>query len=117
KELTLDEIGVDKDWIISVAQLRELGKKWLGEHSGELDKRWADVKPEQAYTFVYTSGTTGPPKGVVITHKNIVWECDAMKDTLPIDESDEQLLFLPLAHIFARILEWTSILKGSRIAF
>jgi long-chain acyl-CoA synthetase len=118
-EIKLDEVVPDaeKSWVVSVAQLREEGQKWLGAHAGELEKRWADVKPEQAYTFVYTSGTTGPPKGVVLTHKNIVWECEAMRDTLPIDESDEQLLFLPLAHIFARILEWTSILKGSRIAF
>jgi long-chain acyl-CoA synthetase len=118
-EIKLDEVVPDaeKSWVMSVAQLREEGKKWLGAHAGELEKRWAEVKPEQAYTFVYTSGTTGPPKGVVLTHKNIVWECEAMKDVLPIDESDEQLLFLPLAHIFARLLEWSTILKGSRIAF
>jgi long-chain acyl-CoA synthetase len=119
KEVRIEEVvpASDKEWVLSVAELRKLGQKWLGEHGGELDKRWADVKPEQAYTFVYTSGTTGPPKGVVLTHKNIVWECGAMKETLPISETDEQLLFLPLAHIFARILEWTSIMKGSRIAF
>jgi long-chain acyl-CoA synthetase len=106
-----------KSWVLSMADLRAAGQKWLGEHAGELEKRWAAVKPEQAYTFVYTSGTTGPPKGVVLTHKNILWEGEAMKDVFPIDESDEQLLFLPLAHIFARILEWASIQKGSRIAF
>ncbi|MCU1281756.1 MAG: long-chain fatty acid--CoA ligase, partial [bacterium] len=91
--------------------------KWLGAHGGELEKRWADIKADDSFTFVYTSGTTGPPKGVVLTHKNIVWECDSMKDVLPVDENDEQLLFLPMAHIFAKILEWTSIAKGSRIAF
>jgi long-chain acyl-CoA synthetase len=46
-----------------------------------------------------------------------VWECDSMREVLPIDHSDEQLLFLPMAHIFAKILEWTTIAKGSRIAF
>jgi long-chain acyl-CoA synthetase len=119
KELRLEEVvsAADKSWVMSISELRAEGQKWLGAHAGELEKRWADVKPEQAYTFVYTSGTTGPPKGVVLTHRNIVWECEAMRETLPITEEDEQLLFLPLAHIFARILEWTTILKGSKVAF
>jgi long-chain acyl-CoA synthetase len=119
KELRIEEVvpAADKSWVMSIAELRAEGQKWLGAHAGELDRRWADVKPEQAYTFVYTSGTTGPPKGVVLTHHNIVWECEAMKETLPIGDDDEQLLFLPLAHIFARILEWTTIMKGSKIAF
>jgi long-chain acyl-CoA synthetase len=118
-ELKLDDVvpAADKDWVISIQALREAGKKWLGEHAGELEKRWAEVKPEQAFTFVYTSGTTGPPKGVVLTHANIVWECNAMRDVLPVDESDEQLLFLPFAHIFAKLLEWITIARGSRIAF
>jgi long-chain acyl-CoA synthetase len=116
-ELTLENVGAPKDWILSVSELRELGKKWLGEHAGELEKGWAEIKPESPFTFVYTSGTTGPPKGVVLTHANIVWECTAMKDVLPVDETDEQLLFLPLAHIFAKLLEWVTVTKGCRIAF
>src|SRR5207245_2252404 len=66
---------------------------------------------------VYTSGTTGPPKGVVLTHENIVATTHAVRDVLPFGEEDEQLLFLPLAHIFAKILEWTTIQKGAKIAF
>jgi len=117
-ELTLDDVvGADKSWVMSLAELRELGKKWLGEHTGELDRGFADIKPDNAFTIVYTSGTTGPPKGVVITHSNIVWELSAMHDVLPVDETDEQLLFLPLAHIFAKLLEWVTVSRGSRIAF
>jgi long-chain acyl-CoA synthetase len=116
-QLTLDDVGADKNWLLSLAELRAMGQKWLGEHAGELEKRWTEINAEDSFTFVYTSGTTGPPKGVVLTHKNIVWECDSMREALPIDERDEQLLFLPMAHIFAKILEWTTIAKGSRIAF
>jgi long-chain acyl-CoA synthetase len=118
-EIKLDEVvpAKDKDWVISLDQLREDGKTWLAAHAGELERGWADIDPAQPFTIVYTSGTTGPPKGVVLTHANIVWECNAMKDVMPVDESDEQLLFLPLAHIFAKILEWTTIYKGSRVAF
>ncbi|HEX8952842.1 MAG TPA: long-chain fatty acid--CoA ligase, partial [Polyangia bacterium] len=118
-ELKLDDVvkPADKAWLMSLGDLRVEGEKWLGAHAGELEKRWAEIKADDSFTFVYTSGTTGPPKGVVLTHKNIVWECDSMRDVLPVDASDEQLLFLPMAHIFAKILEWTSIAKGSRIAF
>lgn len=118
-ELTMSDVlpPGDKAWAMSLGELRVEGEKWLGAHAGELEKRWAEIKPEDSFTFVYTSGTTGPPKGVVLTHKNMVWECDAMREVLPTDESDEQLLFLPMAHIFAKILEWTTIAKGSRIAF
>jgi long-chain acyl-CoA synthetase len=118
-EVTLDDVlgDIDKSWLISLDQLRQEGQKWLGAHPAELERIWAAIEPEHNFTFVYTSGTTGPPKGVVLTHKNIVWECDSFRDVLPIDENDEELLFLPLAHIFARILEWASIETGARIAF
>ncbi len=116
-QLTLDDVGAPRDWLMSLAELRQAGQKWLGEHGGELEKRWSEIASDDGFTFVYTSGTTGPPKGVVLTHKNMVWECDSMREVLPIDEHDEQLLFLPMAHIFAKILEWTTIAKGSRIAF
>jgi len=118
-ELKLEDVTQpgDKAWLISLGELRVEGDKWLGAHAGELEKRWAEIKADDSFTFVYTSGTTGPPKGVVLTHKNIVWECDSMREVLPVDEADEQLLFLPMAHIFAKILEWTTICKGSRIAF
>jgi long-chain acyl-CoA synthetase len=118
-EIKLDDVVTsgDKPWVMSLGELRVEGEKWLGQHAGELEKRWAEIEPDDSFTFVYTSGTTGPPKGVVLTHKNIVWECDSMKQILPVDEKDEQLLFLPMAHIFAKILEWDSITVGSRIAF
>jgi long-chain acyl-CoA synthetase len=118
-EIKLEDVlpAADRGWVMSLAELRVEGEKWLGAHAGELERRWTEINPEDSFTFVYTSGTTGPPKGVVLTHKNIVWECDSMREVLPLDETDEQLLFLPMAHIFAKILEWTSIAKGSRIAF
>jgi long-chain acyl-CoA synthetase len=117
--LSLDDVldASAKDWVVSLEALRAAGKKWLGEHPGELERRFADVKPSDLLTLVYTSGTTGPPKGVMLTHENVVFTADAVRDVFPIGDDDEQLLFLPLAHIFAKILQWTTVQRGSRIAF
>ncbi len=118
-EIKLDEVVPPdrKDWVMSLEALRAEGRKWLGANGGELERRWEKVTPADTFTIVYTSGTTGPPKGVVLTHENIVYTCHATRPVLIFSEDDEQLLFLPLAHIFAKILEWTTIYKGARIAF
>jgi long-chain acyl-CoA synthetase len=116
--LSIDDVAGDaKDWVMSLAALREAGQAWLKANPGGLEKGWADIGPESLFTIVYTSGTTGPPKGVVLLHRNIFWECEAMRAVMQVDESDEQLLFLPLAHIFARVVEWVAVAKGARIAF
>jgi long-chain acyl-CoA synthetase len=105
------------DGVTTLSELRQAGQKWLASNPGVLEKVWEEIRPEHAFTIVYTSGTTGPPKGVVLTHKNIAFECRALEQVLSLDEDDEQLLFLPLAHIFARILEWTAITRGCVTAF
>ncbi len=107
----------DSDWLISLEELRKAGAAWLDQHDGKLAEIDAQVKPTQTLTIVYTSGTTGPPKGVVLTHNNMSYTCDAVRDILGLDPDDEQLMFLPLAHIFAKILQWAAIAVGTSIAF
>ena len=102
----------DKDWVMTQGELRASGKAWL-----EKNQLPGGQKPEDIFTIVYTSGTTGPPKGVVLTHASICCECESLKECLQIGPDDEQLLFLPLAHIFAKILEWTAIAQGAITAF
>ena len=117
KVICIDPAPSASDWVMSLSELREAGRTWLGGDAAEIEKRWSEITRASTYTIVYTSGTTGPPKGVVLTHANVLWECDAMKDVLEVNEKDEQLLFLPLAHIFARIIEWVVIATASKCAF
>lgn len=70
------------------------------------------VAPSQTATIVYTSGTTGAPKGVVLTHKNFLAEIRMLQKALPLDARHIALFFLPLAHIFARAMQFWQLSVG-----
>jgi len=72
--------------------------------AAKVDARIAAVRPDDLATLVYTSGTTGPPKGVMLTHANIVSDIHGLDAAVKLEAADEQLLFLPLAHIFGKML-------------
>ncbi|KAK5087922.1 medium-chain fatty acid-CoA ligase faa2 [Lithohypha guttulata] len=75
-------------------------------------------KPEDMITINYTSGTTGPPKGVVLTHKNAVAATSAaLVSTTPKNGDDVMCSYLPLAHIFGRLLEQSFMFSGGKIAY
>jgi long-chain acyl-CoA synthetase len=86
----------------------------------ELERSAADAVPEAVEeddlaTLIYTSGTTGPPKGCMLTHKNLVAAALGVRGQLE-DETDTVLLFLPMAHSFARIAHQSATLHGSTLA-
>jgi long-chain acyl-CoA synthetase len=84
---------------------------------GVLEERRKMTAPDDVATIVYTSGTTGPPRGVMLTQKALLSETRALLEVFPLGEEDEQLLLLPLAHIFARILVLLHAASGSRLAY
>ena len=102
------------DAVRSLAALRDDGRRWLGAHggAGSLDAHAETVGPESLFTIVYTSGTTGTPKGVVLTHENLTSSvCSAVR-AMGVNEGDQQYLFLPLAHILARQTIWVGFEAG-----
>ncbi len=70
----------------------------------ELEERIRGIGPEDLLSLVYTSGTTGVPKGAMITHANMLFTCESAMRSLYIEPHFETLLFLPLAHVFARLI-------------
>jgi len=77
----------------------------------------AAVKPEQLATIIYTSGTTGTPKGVMLSHNNIVSNVKASVKMLPVDNTKTVLSFLPLCHIFERMVIYTYFAAGCSIYY
>ena len=104
-------------FVQSLAELRAAGRQWGVAHPGELDAHGETVAPESMFTIIYTSGTTGVPKGVVLTHENMTTGvCSAIR-AMQIEGVDVQYLFLPLAHVLGRELEWCTIQIGCETAF
>jgi long-chain acyl-CoA synthetase len=101
----------------SLAELRQAGAAWIAANPGELDKRADAVKPGDCFTIIYTSGTTGQPKGVVLSHANLVASCESAVRAFNLRPDDVQYLFLPLAHVLGREVEWAPIIIGSEVAF
>lgn len=100
---------------MSLEELRERGREGDRE---EVRRRAERVEPDNAYTFVYTSGTTGPPKGCVITHGNAAAVCKIVRDIdLISQEGDEAYLYLPLAHVFALVTQLGALEVGAALAF
>lgn len=88
------------------------------EALGEASKRgYNPPSPSDIITINYTSGTTGPPKGVVLTHENAVAASSAGLMTIGQDKGDTMCSYLPLAHIFARLAEHTALWGGARIGY
>jgi long-chain acyl-CoA synthetase len=96
--------GGTATFVVSLDALRASGRLRLARDPSFVDERVRSLDPDAPATFVYTSGTTGPPKGAVITHRNITWTITALTRTVPIYPSDRFLSYLPLSHIAERIV-------------
>jgi long-chain acyl-CoA synthetase len=96
--------GTDDGWTITLAELERQGAAWDAAHPGAFDEAASSSGPEDLATLIYTSGTTGKPKGVMLTHDNWVFEAESIVQLGVLHSDDKQLLFLPLAHSFAKVL-------------
>ena len=103
--------------IMTWETLRRRGRDSVDAHRSTLAERVASTRPTDLATIVYTSGTTGPPKGVMQTHGNHIAAVTASKQATPVEEGWVHLLFLPLAHSFARLESFLGVAHGLTTAF
>jgi long-chain acyl-CoA synthetase len=104
--------------VISLAKLRELGREYGKSHPEDLRHRSAAVKPGDLAILVYTSGTTGKPKGAMHSHEGLVFTTRGYNTVVAQDSNDERMCFLPLCHIAERIGgEYFALYTGSKLNF
>jgi long-chain acyl-CoA synthetase len=100
------------DWVMTLAELTERGRKYDAEDATRFEKTARAVRADSLATLVYTSGTTGEPKGVELTHDCWVYEAEAIDRLELLHPDDKQLLWLPLSHVFGKVLEAAQLRIG-----
>ncbi len=110
--------GLDDPGVTSLTALRERGRAHAAAHPGLLDQRSAACRPEDLAILVYTSGTTGRPKGAMHSHRGLVHTVRGYNTLVAQDETDERMCFLPLCHIAERMGgEYFALYTGSVLNF
>ena len=89
--------------VMTYDDLLELGRKIVEKDPDLFEKHMSEVTPEDLAVLIYTSGTTGPPKGAMLTHRNVTWMGGVVDNSIPVDDADETISFLPLCHVFERL--------------
>lgn len=103
KQITAKDIDASKQKVLTFTELLDIGHAYGQEQSLNFEAMCQEPSPDDLLTLIYTSGTTGEPKGVMLTHNNLVTNIVAALTHINIDESDRLLSFLPLSHSFERM--------------
>ncbi|MFG2311190.1 AMP-dependent synthetase/ligase [Streptomyces sp. NPDC048566] len=103
--VVIDGEGVESDdWVLTLAELEKRGAAYLEKHPELIKERVGAITADQLATLIYTSGTTGRPKGVRLPHDNWSYMAKAISATGLVGPDDVQYLWLPLAHVFGKVL-------------
>ncbi|MFI9046461.1 AMP-dependent synthetase/ligase [Streptomyces sp. NPDC053427] len=108
--------GDPDGWVLSLADLEKRGAAHLEANPDCVTERVAALRADQLATLIYTSGTTGRPKGVRLSHDCWAYMARAIEATGMVAEEDVQYLWLPLAHVFGKVLTAGQISVGHVIA-
>lgn len=104
--------------VVTYDDILEMGRQVVKDDPELFDKRMAEITPEDISVLIYTSGTTGPPKGAMLTHRNVTWMGRAIVEDNPVYDTDEVMSFLPLCHIFERLFSvFAQITHGYTVNF
>lgn len=102
---------------LKLYDLIEKGKQLIAKGSKKYQERVAQIKPDDLFTLIYTSGTTGQPKGVMLTHSNMMFQLTDVLPVVKIKSTDRILSILPVWHIFERVFMYGAIYIGCSTYF
>jgi len=102
---------------LKLYDLIEKGKQLIAKGSKKSDERMSGIKPDDLFTLIYTSGTTGQPKGVMLTHSNMMHQLKDVVPILKISDKDRVLSILPVWHVFERVFFYGTIYSGAATYF
>jgi long-chain acyl-CoA synthetase len=114
--------AAEREWIVSNSGAKmvlapsaasRVGKGW----DEELARRRAAIDLDDPCVIIYTSGTTGPPKGCVLTHRNWLALCHITEELSYVTAGEVVYLFLPLAHVFAQLVQFGALYSGATLAY
>jgi long-chain acyl-CoA synthetase len=114
--VVFDDVPRSADGVETLADFMERGRA-AGGSENEFRVEAKKAQPEDVATLVYTSGTTGAPKGVMLTHDNLYSNVLASLAEFPLGPADIALSFLPLSHVFQRLVDYVMFAWGATIAY
>ena len=104
--------------VVSLDEFCRAGSEYDNAHPGEYERRVASRKSSDVAILVYTSGTTGRPKGAMITHRNLCWTIEHFPPEMPQTAEDDKMAFLPLCHVAERMFgQFLSLQSGARLNY
>ena len=115
--ITFDVSPPQEPGFLAFGQVVDRGRPALDMSPGAFDQRARRVRAEDVATIIYTSGTTGEPKGAMLTHGNFVSNVLAACKVVPITGDATAMCFLPLSHVFERMLDYAYLYRGATIAY
>jgi long-chain acyl-CoA synthetase len=113
-------LAASRKEVVSLTALREIGRREEAKNPGRFESNLMSARPEDLLTICYTSGTTGTPKGAMITHDNmmsVLEDCAKLLSPHVTPENETLLTFLPFSHMLGRVEEMATYVFGWRSCF
>ena len=103
--------------ILLYEELMKAGQKWRIENKGKVEEELEKGKGDDLATIIFTSGTTGTPKGVMLTHHNFLAQLDEIPERIFLNPGDKALSVLPVWHVFEREVEYVILIQGATLCY
>ena len=117
KEEVLEKAKQNKITVLLFQDIIKAGQKWRIEHNGVVEEELEKGSIEDTATIIFTSGTTGTPKGVVLSHKNYLYQLDEVIERIYLNPGDRALSVLPVWHVFEREVEYVILIQSGTLCY